>query len=256
MIRLIIERLFRNTILKRRLPSTFGSIPLYVSPDAQLKYLKFSFDNDLLRIASTYIRNDSVVWDIGANIGVFALAAATITTTGYVLAIEPDIWLANIISKSLTLRVNLNLHDHVLPIAISDINGATTFLIAKRGRASNALESVGGRSQMGGIRQKVLVPTLTIDTLLDSCPAPTFIKIDVEGAELQVLKGGYRLLTEIRPIIYIEVGSTVATEITTLLLENSYLLFDGSIPYSASNSLSECVFNTLAIPEEQVADLS
>lgn len=253
MFRQMVERLSRNKILRRRLPPPFGSVTLYVSPDAQLKYLKPNFDDDLLKIVSSYVRDDSIIWDIGANVGVFALAAASVATKGYVLAIEPDMWLANVIRKSLTLTANLNLPVHVLSAAVSDMNGAATFLIARRGRASNALESVGGRSQMGGIRHKVLVPTLTVDTLLDYCPPPTFVKIDVEGAELLVLKGGARLLSEFRPMIYIEVGKSVASSIANVFRQNRYLLFDGSAPCSESQQLSECAFNTLAIPEEQFA---
>lgn len=255
MIRSVIERVFRNTVIKRRLPSTFGSIPLYVSPDAQLKYLNVTFDDDLLRIVSAYVRNDSVVWDVGANVGVFTLAAAATAIEGQVIAIEPDIWLANLICKSLALNPDLGTRVRVLPAAFSDHNGAASFLIAKRGRASNALESAGGRSQMGGVREKAFVPTLTLDTLLDCCPAPTFIKIDVEGAELHVLMGGRRMLTEIRPMIYIEVEGSETQAVTALFVANNYALFDGAAPLAPGSRVSACTFNTLAIPEEQLSSL-
>lgn len=109
---------------------------------------------------------------------------------------------------------------------------------------------------MGGVRERAFVPTLTLDTLLDCCPAPTFIKIDVEGAELQVLMGGHRMLTEIRPMIYIEVDGSKTREVTSLFGENHYALFDGAVPLAPGGRVSECVFNTLAIPEEQVSALS
>jgi FkbM family methyltransferase len=252
MIRLLIERLLRNTVVKRRLPSAFGSIPLYVSPDAQLKYLKPRFDEDLLEVVSTWIQPDSIVWDVGANVGVFALAAAARAAEGQVLAIEPDIWLAGLIGKSVTLTPRLVPRISVLPAAISSKNGVETFLIANRGRASNALESAGGRSQMGGVRKRVCVCTLTLDTLLESCPGPTFLKIDVEGAELEVLRGARRVLDEIRPVMHIEVDESLSGEVSTFLLKSNYVLFDGAAPYVKSNSLKECVFNTLAIPEERV----
>lgn len=58
----------------------------------------------------------------------------------------------------------------------------------------------------GGERSRILVPTITLDSLLKRLSPPTFIKIDVEGAEAEVLKGSRRILEEIRPVIYIETG--------------------------------------------------
>lgn len=249
MLRTLVERLSRNRILKRRLPSTFGSTPIFVSPDSQLKYLKpgpQAFDLDLLRVAHAYIREQSIVWDIGANVGVFAFAAASIARKGSVLAVEPDIWLAQLIRKSAALAENLSLTVQVIPAAVSARNGIASLLIAKRGRASSCLESAGGRSQMGGVRDTVLVPTLTMDTLLDSGTAPTFVKIDVEGAEVQVLQSAKKLLSEVRPLLYIEVGEESATEATRLLQEAGYLLFDGVKP------IARCCFNTMAIPQEKI----
>lgn len=248
--RTLVERLARGKKLKRRLPAQFKSTPLYVSPDSQLKYLKpgaASFDAELLEVAKRYVKPDSVVWDVGANIGVFAFAAASLTTQGSVLAIEADIWLAQLIKQSAALPKNRGLKIQVIPTAVSQSNGVATFFIAKRGRASNYLEGAGARSQTGGVRDKVLVPTLTLDTLLEAFAAPTFIKIDVEGAEDAVLKGASRLLKEVRPTFYIEVGSATQDEVTQIFLDHDYLLFDGA----TRAPIEQCAFNTIAIPREK-----
>ena len=50
--------------------------------------------------------------------------------------------------------------------------------------------------------------SVTGDFLLDHWPAPDFVKMDVEGAELLALQGAGRLLEEVRPTFYIEVEST------------------------------------------------
>jgi FkbM family methyltransferase len=254
-VRTIIERLSRGRYLKRRLPARFDHTPLYVSPDAQLKYLKpgnDAFDSELLKIVDEYVREDSVVWDIGANVGVFAFAAASVAKKGSALAVEADIWLAQLIRRSISLKENVGLDIQVLPSAIADKNGAATFLIAKRGRASNALEAVGGRSQAGGIRERVTVPTLTLDTLLDFFSPPTFAKIDVEGAEAMVLHGASRVLRDIRPTIYIEVGREADVEVTSVFRRNGYELFDGSAPVQEQEPAASCAFNTLAVPREKL----
>jgi FkbM family methyltransferase len=176
MLRSLVERFSRGISFKRRLPSEFGCTPLYVSPDAQLKYLKIgveAFDIELLRIAREHIQEDSHVWDVGSNLGVFAFAAASIARNGTTLAIEADNWLAQLMRKSSSLRENAGLNLQVLASAVSNKNGVSTLLIAKRGRASNYLEVAGGRSQTGGIRERVTVPTVTLDTLLESFPRQT-----------------------------------------------------------------------------------
>jgi FkbM family methyltransferase len=254
MLRSLLERLSREKSLKRRLPLRFGRTPLYVSPDAQLKFLnpgERAFDSELLSVLSEHIREDSVVWDIGANVGVFSFAAASIAGKGKVLAVEADIWLAQLIAKSARLRENQALPITILPCAVSDRNGVAAFLIASRGRASNALEVTGTRSQSGGIREKSTVPTLTLDTLLEFFDSPTFVKIDVEGAEAVALRGAGRLLSETRPVIYIEVGAGANEAITSILSKAGYVLFDGSIPVQERAPIDHCAYNTLAMPREK-----
>jgi hypothetical protein len=86
-----------------------------------------------------------------------------------------------------------------------------------------------------------------MDTLLEFFSPPNFLKIDVEGAEAMVLKGARRLLSEIHPTIYIEVGSEANDEVTAILKDNRYVLFDGSKPLQGQKPLPSCTFNTLAI---------
>ena len=251
MLRSAVERFSRGKLIRRRLPRRFNHVPLYVSPDSQLKYMKpgeAAFDLELLKVVETFISDTSIVWDIGANVGVFSFAAAGVAKNGSVLAVEADIWLAQIVRKSLLLNENKNLNVDVLPCAIANEDGVATFLIAQRGRASNSLESIGGHSQTGGVRERVSVPTLTLDTLLNHFKAPTFLKVDVEGAETMVLQGATRLLRDIRPMIYIEVGDEENAEVTKILTESNYRLYDISKDIVSQTPMEKCLFNTLAIP--------
>jgi FkbM family methyltransferase len=251
MLRTLAERLGRGRIVKRRLPREFGRTALFVSPDAQLKYLKpgaAAFDANLLRLAEEIVRADSIVWDIGANVGVFSFAAASLARAGSVLAVEPDIWLARVVRRSAALKGNRRLDVRVLAAAASNVNGVATFLIARRGRASSALEAAGGRTEMGGVRERVVVPTLTLDTLLEHFDAPSVVKIDVEGAEHLVLQGAARLLRDVRPALIVEVGSEAREAATRILREAGYTLFDGDLPAGERGEIPACAFNTLAVP--------
>lgn len=246
MIRRLAERLARGRVLRRTIEVAGRRVPIHVSPDAQLKYLKpgaRAFDADLLDLAERRLTPDSVVWDVGANVGTFAVAAAAVAQNGRVFAIEADIWLAGLLRRTAAEPVYAG-RIEVVPCAVAAGAGVARFVIAARGRASNALELSGGRSQMGGAREVVLVPTLSLDLLLDALPPPGFVKIDVEGAELAVLQGAERLLREVRPSIYIEVDAASAAAVLALFARHNYAAFDPG----NDRPLDACIENTLFVP--------
>lgn len=246
MIRRLAERLARGRILRRTILVAGQRVPIYISPDAQLKYLKpgaRAFDADLLVLAEQHLSADAVVWDVGANVGTFAVAAAAVAQRGQVFAIEADIWLAGLLRRT-AAEPAYDGRIQVVPCAVAATAGVARFVIAARGRASNALEISGGRSQMGGVREVVLVPTLSLDTLLESLPPPDFVKIDVEGAELAVLEGAARLLREVRPKVYIEVDESLAKAVFALFASHGYSALDPN----NNSSVDRCLENTLFVP--------
>ena len=250
----LIERLSRGKTFRRNLPADFHRRPVIVSPDAALRYLassSYAFEPALLQIADEFVKPGDTVWDIGANLGVFAVAAGDRAgETGRVLAVEADIWLAGVIRRTARLTANQDLHLEVLPAAVSDSHGVMRFAIAERGRASNSLVDAGGRSTTGGVRETHLVPTLPLDALLETTGPPQVVKIDVEGAEVLVLEGARQVLSSARPVVYVEVGKEHAEAVTTLLREHDYELFNPEEPSGQRSRLELCVFNTLALPRE------
>lgn len=224
-----LERLARGKTFWRRLPEEFGKTPILLSPDARLQHLKAgrsAFDPDLLRLAIDFVKEDSVVWDVGANVGVFSIAAASLASAGYVLAIEPDPWLVNLINKTKEHRENKELRLEVLGAAVSQLPGVARLAVAMRGRASNFLVDFNGRSQAGGVRRTQLVPTLSLDLISETVMAPSLIKIDVEGAEWAVLQGAEKLIDESHPTIVIEVDNKTRREVIQFLLIKKYQLSD------------------------------
>jgi hypothetical protein len=106
--RRLCERLSRHWVIRRRLPERFGRTPLYVSPGASLAcFRSLNADNwaDLYRFAEYGVGPGSIVWDVGANVGVFAFCAAQRAgPSGRILAIEADAWLAELMKRSAILR--------------------------------------------------------------------------------------------------------------------------------------------------------
>jgi Methyltransferase FkbM domain len=132
-------------------------------------------------------------------------------------------------------------------------NSVASFVVAARGRASNALETASGsRSEMGGVREKQFVPTLTMDTLLKSFPNPDFIKIDIEGAEYMAIQSATEVINNVRPIFYIEVGHEVSHQIFEIFHQAKYTAFDKEGKPLSSNSLFDAFFNVFFVPEEKI----
>ena len=255
-IRKLVELVSRNRIISRKIFVNNKKIPVFVSPDAQLKYLKIgksAFDQDLIDIAEKYINKKSNVWDIGANVGIFTFASSSIVRDGQILSIEADIWLASILRKTANLNYYRNKNIAILPAAVSNKNTIAKFMIAERGRACNALESAGGRSMMGGCREMQYVPTVTLDSLLESFLPPSFIKIDIEGGELLAINGAQNIINNIRPIFYIEIGSDVSEAILEIFNIANYQAYYPN--GDACTSLSDCPPNTFFIPREKVGKL-
>src|SRR5438270_12601633 len=101
-LRRLAERLSRGVVLQRRLPADLQRLPLFVTPEAGLRHwLGLSrVDPHLFRMARELVEPGSVVWDVGANVGLFAFSAAVRAgVTGLVLTIEPDVWLADLMNR-------------------------------------------------------------------------------------------------------------------------------------------------------------
>lgn len=242
--------------MRRRLPASAGSGQLIAS--ARVGGLKYLFtgssrlDPELLRIAGLLVQKGDTVWDVGANVGLFSVAAAAHAgENGRVISIEADLDAVALLNRTVQLRSDGHAKMTVLPLAVGSAIGFVHFLIAARARAANAIEGYGS-TQMGGIREVRVLPSMPLDYLLDHFPAPQVLKIDVEGAEREVLLGGSKVLSKARPLIYCEVATSGAMKITELLRANDYRLWDGAVFDGRGAGLVSCATpNTVAIPVER-----
>lgn len=252
MIRTLLERISRGVVLKRRLPVEFGGLRLLVSPDASLKYWGYDLrktDSTLLNTAKTIVRPGDVVWDVGANIGLFSFASAGLAgKRGQVLAIEPDPWLGDLLRRSVDLNEGSICSVDVLRVAVGDQMGHAVLNIARRGRATNFISGYRPSTQAGGVRGEIKVELVTLDGLLEKWTVPMVVKIDVEGAEVAVLRGATRLLRAVRPKIMCEVSDINREQATGIFKDAGYVLYDADKNWPDCGQAAQCTWNTIALP--------
>jgi FkbM family methyltransferase len=252
------ERVLGPVTVQRRLPLSAGGGRLIASARVGgLKYLMKGsehLDPQLLRIASLLVQTNDVVWDVGANVGLFSVAAAARAgENGRVFAVEADMDAVTLLNRTVQLHSYGHAEITVLPLAVGSALGFVQFQIAARARASNAILGYGS-TQMGGVREIRMLPSMPLDYLLAHFPGPHVVKIDVEGAELQVLLGAGGILTNQRPRIYCEVATNKAKEVTALFRAHGYRLWDGAVfDAIGSGEVSCAASNTVALPEEKVS---
>jgi FkbM family methyltransferase len=201
-------------------------------------------------MARETVGNGAVVWDIGANVGLFSFAAAGLAgCSGKVYAIEPDTFLVGVLRRSVAIPSPRSAPVEVIPCAVFDTVGIQQFQIAERARASNFLEGLGN-SMTGGVRETQSVLCVSVDWLATQILAPDVLKIDAEGAELRILNGARELLLATRPTIICEVGKENEDGVASLLGDLGYVLYDGAVPKKERRPVSGAPWTTLALPLE------
>jgi FkbM family methyltransferase len=248
--RTFLEHATHRFVIRRQLPSPFSGVSIFASSEGGLRYLWPSLkrvDPTLLRLVGEVVKPGHVVWDIGANLGLFSFAAAASAgPSGRVLAIEPDATLVTLLRRSAALNPS-HAPVEVLPVAVAANLAISRFHIARRNRSTNFLDGFG-TTQTGGVRTTELVPTMTLDWLAANFPLPNVIKIDVEGAETEVLTGAAEALKNL-PIIICEVAGSNANAVAELLASYGYDFYDGELLFNQSSPLREIAPpTTVAIP--------
>ncbi len=137
-------------------------------------------------------------WDIGANIGFWTVSLSSMMENGSsILAIEPDIRNISYLKKNASEH---NADIRVLNIGVSSREGVAVLNTDETG-ALNSIEAVNEATFTG--QENITVET--IDSIAKQFGVPDFIKLDVEGHEYEVIRGGMSTLQARKTIWLIEV---------------------------------------------------
>ena len=191
-----------------------------LNPRFETIYVEGEYEGPLQESLSKYLRTGGVFYDVGAHIGIVSLCAAKLVgPTGTVFAFEADPENAKRIVENVQ-RNNLDWIEMVSRAAWHS-DGCVEFQRASvhSSRNQGGVSTVSPADQSDMIR----VEAIALDTFAEKHRLPTVIKVDVEGAEAEVLRGSERIFAQAKPILICEVhGVKPADDVTRWLSEHGY----------------------------------
>jgi FkbM family methyltransferase len=184
--------------------------------------------------------------DVGAHTGTFIEQALRIAPESHHIAVEPIPEMASALRERFPA---VEVHE----VALADAPGEATFNYIPTRPAVSGLEL---RPDLElDAPTELTVDVRTLDELVPAGASPAVLKIDVEGGELNVLKGAERLLSEAHPTIVFEWGAAAAgaysatnEDMWDLLTAHDYRLFnmDGDGPFSRERFAENEYWNWVA----------
>jgi FkbM family methyltransferase len=165
-----------------------------------------SYETALQRWMKANVKPGWTCIDVGANVGAIMLGMGQcVGPSGRVIAIEPGQTNLKRLRANLALNPSIAPQVTVIEAGVSDKEGTLNWVEETENPGNAMLElSPLYKKQSGDHRHSVRVDLL--DHVLAQCGAtqPQFIKIDVEGMEINVLKGAMQTLVQRKPILYFE----------------------------------------------------
>ncbi len=180
------------------LQRTGGSVELEINDQLwilQNEFRRFpqSYEPEVFRLWESLLNRGDCVWDIGSNIGLFAMSAARVVgESGLVCAWEPSPITFGILSRHIVLN---RVADRcvIYQEAIADCNTEMSFSVESDHTTSRLQGSNAGKA--------VTVPVRTLDYWVENAQRlPSVVKIDIEGAEVLAFQAATRFLRDVRPI--------------------------------------------------------
>jgi FkbM family methyltransferase len=186
-----------------------------------------------------------VFYDVGANVGFFAmLAARLVGAQGQVHCFEP------LQANVAIIRHNANLNGFnqvfVHPVALAQSDSMASFRVSERPTFGALTDSPISVDKQTGTVQ---VPVRRLDSFSEeaSLSGPSVIKVDIEGSEADFLVGADRIIRHFRPLLVIELHGT--NRLVAACLEK--LSYDCDIVGGSTIERADWAALAVATPREQ-----
>ena len=173
------------------------------------------------------LEKGSVLWDIGANVGLYSVYAAK-QQGARVYAFEPSVFNLEALARNVFLN-GLQGQVTIVPLALSNQTGGNLFRLTSTewgGALSTFQERYGqdGEAMRPCFEYGICGVTMDIAPTLLGIPRPDYIKMDVDGIEHLILAGGQDVLSQVKGVL-IEINDTFTEQshVAVRLLEEAGL---------------------------------
>jgi FkbM family methyltransferase len=188
-----------------RMPTYFNGEWLWLHKNSWTS-LYLRYEANTARILRANLGLGDTFWDVGANLGLFSLSAAKIVgSAGSVVSFEPSPAAFDLLSKNVERHRSIK----AFPYGIGNENSKALMSVQGASTGASFVKEVVELTQVFHERIPIVqvpVSTYKMDTLLDQISSrPNLIKIDIEGYEVEALKGAEYLLDQVRPVLVIEI---------------------------------------------------
>ena len=162
----------------------------------------------LIPLFRRVIPEDGVVLDVGAHAGQYAKIFSRLAPRGQVYAFEPGSYARSILRVALALNRCRNVA--VVPLALGAREGTEilTLPVKRPGSYGFGLAHFGPETRFATAEREA-VAVSTIDRMADLLDLARldFIKADIEGWELQLVRGGEQTIRRLRPVMLLELNA-------------------------------------------------
>jgi FkbM family methyltransferase len=199
--------------------------------DGYVEQLPDHIQEAALDCASILLSDDSVIIDVGANVGVLAIGFAQLVPRGRVVAIEPSPRAFPYLVRNLEAAGASQVD--TLQVAASDGVGTLEFFDNDWFSAGSFVKSPSPASDLEIHTASTKVAAEPIDAIVErlGLASVDFIKIDVEGHEIQALDGARTTLERFEPTAVIESNLFTTTCFGNTLPFDFLMAIRGAFPY-------------------------
>lgn len=174
-----------------------------------------AFDDECARIGAR------LLFDVGANFGYYSLVFVGSDATRRAIAIEPQGDNLELLHRNARLRPGLTVEAAVASSVAGRVAFSPDATTGHKGHVTHAGEG------------SVTVRSVTLDGLAEIHGAPDIVKVDVEGHELEVLRGAGQILVS-RPVVFVECFHGIDGPCVGLLRTMGYSVLDAEDPARGS----------------------
>ena len=187
------------------------------------------WDEKVLHVLTTRLREGHTFYDVGANTGYFSLIASRLVgDSGRVVSFEPSL-------RALSQLTGNIIDNKLVNILLLSIAAGPQDKLAELLQSSEGNIGMTTLCDHLGYRNVEHVPVFQIDKITESLGlSPSMVKIDVEGYEFEALKGMAKTLVNHRPVVLMEVS-------------RQWLAKQGEAPVDIYNFMQDHGYNAFAV---------